>query len=143
LSESPYVGRGERLTKKILLKLIPCVGIESQVNIKKIVSKEDFDFMDQELKNHNFDFVLRRLHEKDIVIEVNYHHREKIAKKLRTIFVPMVIHANCEYIEINDWECNPRGLFWLNSKKEHPVTWLDYTDIINALQTCNIQPTLI
>lgn len=122
------------------MRLINCVGIESQVNIKKIVKKEDYDFFDEELQNHNFDFVLRRLHGKDIVIEINYKHGEKIARKLRSIFVPAVIDANCEYLEINDWDCNPRGLFWLNSKKEHPVSWQDFIDVINALMTCGIKP---
>lgn len=143
MSKLPYIGRGEKLSKKILLRLINCVGIESQVNIKKIVSKEDYDFLDQELQNHNFDFVLRRLHGKDIVIEINYKHGEKIAKKLREIFIPMVIHANCEYLEINDWDCEDRGLFWQNTEGVHPVTWQDYHDVINALQTCNINPNLV
>ena len=139
MSDSSFIGRGETLSKKILLKLLNCIGIEGQVNISRIVSEENYNFLDEEFQNHNFDLVMRRTHEKDIVIEVNYEHGEKIAGKIRRTLKPMVLDAGYEFLEINNWDCEERGLFWLNTKKEHPHTWKDFTDIINALNTAGIK----
>lgn len=135
-----FIGRAEKLSKKILLKQLQCIGIEQQVNIKSIISKEDYDFLDEEVQNHNFDLVMRRTHAKDIVIEVNYKHGEKIANKIRRIFKPLVEQSGYLFLEIHDWECET--LFWLNTKKEHPVTWQDYIDVINALKTAGIKPDI-
>lgn len=142
MSESKYIGRGEVLFKNILLKLFDC-EIKQQVNIKEVIYAEDYNFLDQEVKNHNFDLVMIPTHGKPVVIEVNYEHGEKIAAKLRRILVPLIKKKGYEYLEINNWDCDKRGLFWLNSKKEHPVTtWTDYMDVINALITCGINPDL-
>ncbi len=135
-----FIGNGEVLCKKILLKLLNCIGIEGQVNIQRIVSKTNYDFLDEELQNHNFDLVMRRTHAKDIVIEVNYKHGEKIAAKIRRVLKPMVLEAGYLFVEINDWECD--HLFWLNTKKEHPVTWNDFVDVVNALKTADISPDI-
>ena len=140
LNENKFVGRGEVLAKKIIMKLIDCVGIQQQVNIKNIVSKEEYDFFDEEIQNHNHDLVLRRVHGKDIVIEVNYKHKEKAARKYRQIFIPAIKDAGYLYLEINDWDCDPHGLFYLNSNNVHVDSWLDYADVINALMTCKIKP---
>jgi len=142
VSESQFVGRGEIRTKNILLKLFDC-EITQQVNIKKIIHAEDYDFLDEEIQNHNFDLVMMPVHGKPVVIEINFKHGEKISKKLRQVIVPLIRKRGYEYLDINDWDCEERGLFWQNSKGEHPITWTDYHDIINALQTCNISPDLI
>jgi len=140
---SQYIGRGELLVKKIMLRLINCIGIQGQVNIKHIVLPEEFELLDPEIQNHNFDFVLRRNSGKDIVIEVNYHHKEKAAKKWRLIFEPLLVSAGYDYLVINDWDCRKHGLFWLNSKHKHlVVTWDDLRDVMDALETCGINPDI-
>jgi len=140
LSQSQYVGRGELLSKKILLQLLSCVGIQGQVNIKNIVLPEDYHILDQEIKNHNFDWVVRRTNTPDIVVEVNYGHKEKAAQKWRQIFVPMIIKAGLLYMTIDDYDCRDKGLFYLNSKKEHKLSWDDHRDIIDSLEKAEIPP---
>jgi len=146
LSESKYIGRGEVLTENILYRLLQVMGITPQVNIEKIVLDEDYEILDQEIKNHNFDFVMSAVgtsRKNGVVIEVNYKHKEKAAKKWRQILVPMIERAGYLYLTINHWDCRKRGLFWLNSKKEHPVvTWDDVRDIIDALETAGIHPEI-
>ncbi|MBL4817965.1 MAG: hypothetical protein JKY15_01860 [Deltaproteobacteria bacterium] len=137
---SRFIGRGENLSKKIMLRLIDCVGIESQVNIKWMIDPIEFIHLDQEVRNHNFDLVLRRNNGKDIVIEVNYKHGEKAARKARTIFGPLVRAAGHEYITIDDYDCRKKGIFYLDSKKEHEITWDDFYDIIDALVKAGVKP---
>ena len=142
MSDSKYVGRGEVRVKKMLERLFEC-EVAQQVNIKKIIYAEDYDFLDEEVQNHNFDLVMIPTHGRPVVIEVNYFHGEKIAQKLRQVIVPLIRKRGYDYLEINDWDCEKRGLFWQNTKKEHPPTWDDYRDLMNALQTCNINPEFI
>jgi len=147
MSESKYIGRGEDLTEAILFKILQVIGISPQVNIKKIVLDEDYEILDQEIKNHNFDFVMSTVgtcKRNGVVIEVNYKHKEKAARKWRQILVPMIKRAGYDYLTINHWDCRKRGLFWLNTKKEHPaVTWDDIRDIIDALETAKINPDIL
>jgi len=139
---SNFVGRGEILARDILLKLFDC-EIAQQVNIKKIIYPQDYDILDQEVKNHNFDLVMYPTHGRPVVIEVNYKHKEKIAIKLRRIIIPLVRKRGFDYLEINDYDCRKRGVFWLNSNKEHCIhTWDDVRDIIDALETAKINPEL-
>ena len=143
MSDSNFIGRGEILAKKILYRLVPCLAVMQQVNIKHIALPEDYELLDQEVKNHNFDLVIKRTEAPDIVVEINYKHGEKAARKWRTLFVPMIENAGLIAVAINDWECRPHGLFWLNSKKQHlAVTWDDYKDVMDALQTAGINPAL-
>lgn len=138
-----FIGRGEILTKKVLLRLINCIGIQGQVNIKHIILPEYYEVLDPEIQNHNFDLVLRRTHGKDIVIEVNYRHKEKAARKSRQIFEPMVKSAGYEYLTIDDYDCRKRGIFWLSTDKKHlAVTWEDFRDIIDSLEKAGINPAI-
>ncbi len=143
MSDQKYIGRGEKLTKKILLRLINCIGIQEQVNIKQVVMPEDFEVLDPEVQNHNFDLVLRRNGGKDIVIEVNYKHKEKAASKARQIFEPLCISAGYEYVTIDDYDCRKRGIFWLNSERKHlVVTWEDFRDLIDSLEKSGVNPDI-
>jgi len=123
MSQSKFIGRGEIISKKILLRLLPCIKIQGQVNIKDVVLSEDYNILGQEIKNHNFDFVMRRTNKLDIVIEVNLSHGPKAAKKWRQIFTPMIEKAGLLYMTIDDWDCRDKGLFYVNSKKEHQHSW--------------------
>ncbi len=138
MSESKYIGRAEVLTKKILLKIVECVGIQQQVNIKDIVLAEDYDILDQEVKNHNFDLVVRRTHRKDIVVEVNFKHGGKADYKWNEIFVPLIIKSGKLALPINDYECE--HLFFKSVDGTHAVTWQDYMDIMNCMTIVGIDP---
>lgn len=141
MPDTKFIGRGEMLSAKILLKLIDCVAIQSQVNIKGIISKTEYDILDHEIQNHNFDFVIRRNNKKDVIVEINYHHKEKAGKKWNKIFIPLLEKANYDYVTVNDYDCRDHGLFWLDSKKEHEnITWDDFRDIIDALEIAGITP---
>jgi len=142
MSDSKYIGRGEVRVRNMLQRLFDC-EIVQQVNIKKIIYAEDYDFLDQEVKNHNFDLVMIPTHGRPIVIEINYKHGVKISKKLRQVIIPLIRKRGYEYLEINDWDCEKRGLFWVDTKGEHHVTWVDYHDLFNALETCKINPDWI
>lgn len=143
VEEMSFIGRGEVIASKILRVLVPCVGIKQQVNIQDIALPEQFALLDQEIKNHNFDLMICRNSEPDIVVEINYKHKERAAQKYRQIFGPLVRDAGLEFLEINDWDCRKRGLFWLNSKREHlAITWTDYQDVIDALNLAGINPHL-
>jgi len=52
MSDSKYIGRGEVLAKKILFRLVDCMGIQQQVKIQDVVLPEDYDMLDQEIKKH-------------------------------------------------------------------------------------------
>ena len=99
--------------------------------------------MDQEIKNHKFDFVIYRKTD-IIVLEVNYKHGPKAAQKWVDIFIPLLKsstkfgHLKIIPITIDDYDC--RSLFNLNSKKQHKITWDDYRDIIDALEKAGVKP---
>ena len=145
MSESQFIGRGELLVKKILFRLVECIGVQGQVPLNSIVLPEDYAILDQEVKNHKFDLVIRRTHEKDVVVEVNYKHKEKAARKWRQIFTPLIENAEYDYVTIDEWDCRSSlektlGLFHLNSKKEHTRSWNDERDVIDALEKAGVQP---
>jgi len=140
--DDKFVGRGEVRTKKILHRLFDCI-VRQQVNIKNVIYADDYDFLGQEVRNHNFDLVMYPKHGRPVVIEVNYKHGEKITAKLRRIIVPLIRKRGFDYMEINNWDTIPRGIFWQNTKGEHPPTWDDWRDVINALETCKINPDMI
>lgn len=140
LSQPQFIGRGEVLSQKILWKFLDCEEIYEQVNITKVIPISFMLNMDQEILNHNFDFLIHRTIKKDIVVEVNYKHKEKAARKWRQIFVPLLQEAGYEFITIDDYDCRKKGLFYLNSKKEHELSWDDYRDVIDALEKSGVKP---
>jgi len=127
------------LAKHILFRLIPCIGVEMQVPITKLFPMEGYD---QEIRNHKFDLVVRRFDiHRDIVVEVNYKHKEKAARKYRQIFAPLMAQYGYDFCTIDDYDCRQRGLFWRNSKGEHlVVTWDDYRDVIDSLEKAGVNP---
>jgi hypothetical protein len=135
-----FIGRGEMLAKHILFRLIPCVVVEMQVNITKLL--QGMEGYDEEILNHNFDLVVRRFDiHRDIVVEVNYKHKEKAAKKSRQIFEPLLTANGYDYCTIDDYDCRKRGLFWRNTKGEHlVVSWDDYRDVIDSLEKAGVNP---
>jgi len=141
MSESKYIGRGELIAKKILVKLLKPVNVRAQVPLESLSLAKEFEILDPEIKKHNFDFVLFCINRKSIVVEINYRHKEKAARKWHNIFIPLLINSGFDYLAINDYDCRKRGLFWLDSKKEHGiVTWDDFKDVIDALEIAGIAP---
>ncbi len=138
---SQFIGRGEMLAKHILFRLIPCVGVEMQVPVTTLLHGNLFGY-DEEIIKHKFDLVVRRWDgQRDIVVEVNYKHKEKAARKASQIFEPMVHEAGMDYCTIDDYDCRSRGLFWRNAKDEHlVVTWDDYRDVMDSLEKAGINP---
>ena len=141
MSETNYIGRGELIAKKILAQFLKPVNVRVQVPIEKIILAKEFAILDPEIKKHKFDFVFFCLDRKSIVVEINYHHKEKAARKWRNVFIPLLVNAGFDFLTINDYDCRERGLFWLNSKKEHvDITWDDFRDVIDALAMAGIYP---
>ena len=138
MSNSQFIGRGEVIAKKILLKSIDCIGIEGQVNIRKIILPEDYEFIDQEIKNHNFDWVIRRTNKPDIVVEINYKHKEKAAHKWNNIFTKILIDNHKIPIIVADYNCEYLFSDSVRLRKKNP--WGSFIDIIRELQRQGITP---
>lgn len=138
MSESKYIGRSEPLTKKILKKLLDCEMIRPQVPIERVILPEDYAILDQEIKNHKFDFVVYRKHNKAVVVEVNYKHGAKASFKWDEIFVPLIVKSGKLALPINDYECE--HLFHQFPDGTHKVTWTDFHDVMNCMQIVGIEP---
>ena len=135
-----FVGRGEELSRNIFWKLLDCEHIVAQVNICFIIDPNEYTLLDTEIQKHNFDFVIRRKQHKDIVVEVNYKHKEKASRKWRQIFIPLIIQAGYDYMTIDDYDCREKGIFHLDSKNRHKPSWDDYRDVIDSLEKAGISP---
>jgi len=141
MSESQYIGRGEELAKKILVKLLKPVNVRAQVPLESITLPKEFEILDPEIKKHKFDFVFFCLDRRNIVVEVNYKHGTKATKKWHQVFIPLLVNADFDYLTINDYDCRKHGLFWLDGEKTHGgITWEDYRDVIDALEIAGIYP---
>jgi len=132
-----FIGRGEVEAKDILQVLFPKSTIREQVPIESLITDEDYEFLDQEIKNHKFDLVLCN-GSSILVIEINYCHKEKAAKKWRKIFTKLLIDNGKIPITINDYNCEYLFSDSTKLKKKHP--WGAYIDIINELQQQGINP---
>lgn len=138
-----FIGRGEILAKKILVKLLKPVNVRAQVPLESITLPKEFEILDPEIKKHKFDFVFFCLDRKNIAVEINYKHGEKATKKWYRVFIPLLVNAGFDYLTINDYDCRKKGLFYLDSEKQHEnVTWEDFRDIIDSLEIAGIQPTI-
>lgn len=134
MSDNQFIGRGETLTAKILCQLFPNSDIRIQVPIEQLIAKENYEFLDQEIKNHKFDIVV--YDKKTIVIEVNYAHKEKAAKKWRRVFIPLLKEAGCIPVAINDWDCE--NLFKIG-KHGHQYSDGDMVDVILSLKSHGVE----
>ena len=131
-----FIGRGEIETQKILQALFPNSTIAAQVPIEKLIKLEDFEQLDEEFQKHNCDLVLY-----DgpfiLVIEVNYKHKEKAAKKWN-IFEKLLTKAERIPITINDYNCE--YLFSDSARLKKKMPWGSYYDIIRELDRQGITP---
>ncbi len=130
---SEFIGRGENLVQSILENPWGITGVIPQQNISKMIPSSAFDLLDKEIQNHNFDFVCIRKDMPWLVIEVNYKHKEKAAKKWREIFTPLLIEHGYLPVTIDDYDCE--SLF-----KEHStVNYRDIKDICNQFKKAGVK----
>jgi len=133
VTNEQFIGRGEKLIKKILINPWGITGVNSQVNITKLIPASALKDYDQEILNHNFDFLALRKNLKHIVIEVNYKHGDKAAKKWSNIFVPLLKQFDYDVMTVDDYDS-------VNIFKEHnKPTYLDIIDMVMAFKKAKIK----
>jgi len=123
--------------KKLCLKILNnpwgITGVNSQVNITKLIPASECELLDEEILKHNFDFLAIRKNLRFIVIEVNYKHKEKAAQKARQIFKPLLERYEYDYMTIDDWDC-------LSIFKPHSTpTYDDIIDMTNQFKKAGIK----
>jgi len=131
--DNKFIGRAEPEVFKILKKVFPNTLIIPQFPLRKLIPYSWYNELDEEVQKHKFDFIV---YTKDLlVIEVNYKHGEKAAKKWRQIFAPMIKklkNPGAIPVTINDYEC--LTLFKHTKTNHTKLRKSDYTDVINALK---------
>jgi len=137
LSDSKFIGRGENEGKRIFQALFPQSQIYAQVPISLLIADKEYQLLDQEIKNHKFDLVVYN-GPNVLVIEVNYKHKEKAAKKWSNIFTNLLIDAYKIPITIDDYNCEYLFSDSVNLKKRKP--WGSFIDVIRELERQGITP---
>ncbi len=128
-----FIGRGERLVSKLLQNPFGISHLTPQVNIRTILPSHIYESLDEEIQKHNFDFIATRRNLPNLIIEVNYKHGEKAARKARTIFKPLAEENGYDYLTIDDYEC-----LTLFKEFGHP-TYQDVIDLVFAFKTAGIK----
>ena len=128
-----FIGKGEKLVYKILDNPWGIEGVRPQVNISRVLPKDEFDLLDEEIQKHNFDFLCIRRNLKHIIVEVNYKHKEKAAQKARQIFKPLLEKYEYDYLTIDDYDCE--SIFKPHSKP----TYKDIIDMTNQFKKAGIK----
>jgi len=134
---SQFIGRAESEVLKILEEIYPNVLIMQQFPLRKLIPHSWYDKLNEEIKKHKFDFVV--MDETWLVVEVNYKHGEKAAKKWRQIFAPMIreLKNPCAIpVTINDYEC--LTLFHHTKTNHTKLQKSDYQDVIAALNMAGV-----
>lgn len=137
MSQEQFIGRGEKEIQKILQGLFPKGEVSTQVPLYSLIKDEDYEILDQEIKNHNFDLVLY-LGLNVLVIEVNYKHGEKAAKKWSEIFTPLLLKAERTPVTIDDYNCE--FIFSDSKRLKEKKPWGSYIDIIRELERNHVGP---
>lgn len=136
-SLNDFIGRGEEEVKSILHKLFPNALIGMQVPIQKLIKTEDFLQLDEEFQKHKCDLVV--YNGPDImVIEVNYKHKEKAAKKWSNVFSKLLVDGNKIPVTIEDYNCEVLFSDSKQLRKKHP--WGSFIDVIRELERQGITP---
>lgn len=126
--DNPYIGRGEKTVELILGRLFYHSHVSSQFLIYDLMTPEDTNFYDDEIKKHRFDFKVSRPYKADLIVEVNYKHKGKADQKWNDIFIPLIHQADMIPVVIEDSHCT--SLF---KDKSHPINLGDWRDVINEL----------
>lgn len=131
-----YIGRAEKEVSFILNRLLDPKIILKQVPLYYLIPKVEYQTLDKEIQQHKFDLAVHKHNGKKIIVEVNYKHGEKAARKWSEIFVPMLQKQGHETLAIHDYECN--YLFKPQDYSKHKLTFGDFQDVINAVVTQKI-----
>lgn len=137
ISLSDFIGRGEEDVKRILQGLFPKANVIPQVSISTLISPSDYNRLDQEIKNHKFDLVVY-VGFNTLVVEVNYKHKEKAAKKWRQIFTNLLVDNGKLPVTIDDYNCE--YLFSDSKKLLKKNPWGPTIDVIRELIRQGINP---
>ena len=133
-----FIGLGEDVVYSILTRLFSSMKVERQYPISKIISKDDYDFLDEVYQKHKFDFAV--IHQKEnldiifLIVEVNYRHKVTATKKETNIFGPLLKKYGIQFVKINDYECD--SIF---KKNKTSITNDDFIDFFNALKICGVK----
>ena len=136
LSDSQFIGRAEPEVQMILSKLFPKAIIKTQVPITQLILPEEAAVLDQEVLNHKCDMTVQTANQY-LVVEVNYAHKEKAAKKWRKIFAPALKRTGKIAVTIDDYDCIH---LFKKGTHGHKMTWEDYQDVINQLIKAGVKP---
>jgi len=128
-----FIGRAEKEAQSIFKKLFNTDNISSQVSLQQLIPTEEFNWLNEEVQKHKFDLYVCDFR---LIIEINYKHGEKAARKWRTIFKPLLEQYHYQTLTIDDYECE--SLFEPQDYSKHKSSWNDYNDIINAIITQKI-----
>ncbi len=131
---SQFIGRAEKEVKEILHKIYPGILIVPQFPLRKLIPHSLYNILNEEVQKHKFDFIVYT--PINLVVEVNYHHGPKAAKKWRQIFTPMIKDLQAIPVTINDYECD--SIFRHDVTSTKPLKKADYQDVINALKLAKI-----
>lgn len=135
-NQEQFIGRGERLVKQLLENPFGIKLIKSQVPIGHLISFEDFQFFDDEIKQHKFDFVIYRNNGEIIAVEVNWKHGSKADFKSNRIFEPVLKKNDVTLLTIDDHSC--RSLFKEDANGLHKKSTNDVRDILDAFDAIEI-----
>jgi len=132
-----FIGRAESEVESILTQLLYPELIRTQVPLSVVIGTAgEYELLDKEIKQHKFDMVVYRENQSKLIVEVNYKHGEKAAKKWRNIFDPLLKKYGYEILLIHDYECD--YLFKPQDYTKHKSSWNDVIDVCNALKMCEI-----
>ena len=130
-----FIGRAEPEVELILSKLFPKAIIQTQVPITELILPEEAAVLDQEVLNHKCDMTVQTGNQY-LVVEVNYGHKEKAARKWSEIFGPALKRTHKIPVTIDDYDCThifQKGMYG------HKMTWMDFTDVINQLEKAGVR----
>lgn len=132
-----FIGRAEPQVCTILSRLLNATLIKPQVPLSELIPQEEFNILNEEVQKHKFDLVVyRKTKDPLLIVEVNYHHKEKAARKWRTIFKPLLEKYGHQTLTIHDYDCE--YLFKPQDYTKHILSWGDVMDVCNALKTQKI-----
>ena len=134
---NPYIGRAEKEVREILEQIYPNKLILPQFPIQKLIPTAWYNGLNEETKKHKFDFVV--CDRSWLVIEVNYRHGEKAAKKWKNIFVPLIRdlkEPTCIPVTIDDYNC--RTLFKHTKNSDRRIQKTDYQDVLDNLKLSGV-----
>lgn len=132
-----FIGLGEKEAKSILQKLFPKAVVAPQVPLQRLIPSAEFLRLNEEVQKHKFDLVVYN-GPNILVIEINYKHGEKAAKKWSNIFTNLLVNSGKIPVTIDDYNCE--YLFSKSTRLRAKNPWGGFIDIIRELHRQGISP---